>query len=77
MKEFSLTTFTIVDGTSIEEAMATGDQPILLAGRIVPQGTYDFIKDAGEIQTKNLPDKRMIGAVASLKDKKLVEICKI
>jgi len=42
----------------------------------IERETYDIIKGSGEIQTRNLPDKRMIGAVASLKDKKLVEIYK-
>lgn len=40
----------------------------------IEKETYDFIKDSGEVQTRNLPGKRMIGAVASLKDKELVEI---
>ena len=43
---------------------------------LIEKETYDFIKGVGEIQTKNLPDKRMIGAVASLKDKKLLKIYK-
>ena len=42
----------------------------------IERETYDIIKDSGEIQTRNLPSKRMIGAVASLKDKGLVEIHK-
>ena len=42
----------------------------------IERETYDIIKDSREIQTRNLPDKRMIGAVASLKDKGLVEIYK-
>ena len=42
----------------------------------IERETYDIIRDLGEVQTRNLPDKRMIGAVASLKDKKLVEIYK-
>ena len=36
--------------------------------------TYELIKEAGEIQPKNLPDPRMIGAVASLRAKGLVEV---
>ncbi len=35
--------------------------------------TYEIIKEAGEIQPKNLPD-RMVGAVPNLKNKGLVEI---
>lgn len=38
--------------------------------------TYEFIKEAGEIQTKNLPDRRMAGAIATLKNKGLVKIYK-
>ena len=41
---------------------------------IIERETYDIIKDSGEIQTRDLPNKRMIGAVASLKEKGLVEI---
>jgi hypothetical protein len=37
--------------------------------------TYDFIKEAGEIQTNNLP-KRMWGAIPNLKNKGLVEVFK-
>jgi len=43
---------------------------------LIEKETYDFIKGVGEIQTRNLPDKRMIGAVASLKDKELLKIYK-
>ncbi len=42
----------------------------------IERKTYDFIKDAGEIQPKNMPDSRMLGAIASLKNKGLVEIIK-
>lgn len=38
--------------------------------------TYDLIKGAGEIQPKNLPDPRMMGAVVNLKTKGLVEVIK-
>jgi hypothetical protein len=38
--------------------------------------TFHFIKEAGEIQTRNLPDKRMVGAVSNLKNKGLIEIFK-
>lgn len=41
---------------------------------LIEKKTYNFIKDAGEIQTRNISDKRMIGAVANLKNKELVEI---
>jgi hypothetical protein len=42
----------------------------------IEKKTYDFIREAGDIQTRNLPDKRMVGAVASLKNKGVVEIYK-
>ena len=38
--------------------------------------TYEFIKEAGEIQSKNMPDRRMVGAITNLKNKGLVEIYK-
>ena len=38
--------------------------------------TYDFIQEAGEVQAGNMPDSRMMGAIATLKDKGLVEIYK-
>ena len=38
--------------------------------------TYELIKEAGEIQPKNLPNPRMMGAVANLKAKGLVEVFK-
>ncbi|MGC9321925.1 MAG: hypothetical protein ACP5FY_06775 [Kosmotogaceae bacterium] len=38
--------------------------------------TYDIIKEAGEIQPKNLPDPRMMGAVSNLKAKGLVVVFK-
>jgi hypothetical protein len=42
----------------------------------IEKKTYDFIREAGDIQTRNLSDKRMVGAVASLKNKGVVEIYK-
>ena len=42
----------------------------------IERKTYEFIKKAGEIQPKNMPDKRMVGAIANLKKKGLVEIYK-
>ena len=40
------------------------------------QKTYDLIKEMGEIQTTNLPDKRMWGTIPSLKNRGLVEVFK-
>jgi len=42
----------------------------------IERRTYEFIKEAGEIQPKNMPDSRMVGAIATLKNKGLVEIYK-
>jgi hypothetical protein len=41
----------------------------------IQKQTYNFIKNAGEVQTTNLP-KRMWGAVPNLKNKGLVEVFK-
>jgi len=38
--------------------------------------TYDFIKKAGEIQPRNMPESRMIGAISDLKTKGLVVVFK-
>lgn len=37
---------------------------------------YDLIKEVGEIQTTNLPDKRMGGTIPNLKNMGLVEVYK-
>ncbi len=42
----------------------------------IERETLDFIKEAGEIQTRNLPNSRMYGAIPSLKNKGLVEVYK-
>lgn len=44
MHEFSISHAILSDGTFIEETMATGGQPLILTGTLVPQPTYDFIK---------------------------------
>ncbi|MCX6773059.1 MAG: hypothetical protein NTV88_04810 [Candidatus Micrarchaeota archaeon] len=45
MDEYPLLTRPIMtDGTVLEDAMAAGTAPILLTGRLVPQVTYDFVK---------------------------------
>lgn len=38
--------------------------------------TYEFIKEVGPVQTKNMPDRRMVGAITKLKNRGLVEIYK-
>ena len=42
----------------------------------IERKAYEFIKEAGEIQTNNMPDRRMMGAIPNLKNKGLVEIYK-
>jgi len=44
MREYSISRALIVDGSFVEDAMITGDMPILFSGRLVPQSTYDFLK---------------------------------
>jgi len=38
--------------------------------------TYEFVKKVGEIQPKNMPNRRIVGAVINLKNKGLIEIYK-
>jgi hypothetical protein len=42
----------------------------------IEKTTLDFIKEVGEIQIRNLPNKRMVGAISNLKNKGLIEIFK-
>lgn len=42
----------------------------------IQRETYDYIKEVGEIQTTNLPDKRMWGAIPNLVELGLVEVFK-
>ena len=42
----------------------------------IERKTFELIKEVGEIQTKDLPNKQMLGAIATLKNKGLVEIYK-
>jgi hypothetical protein len=35
----------------------------------IEKKTYEFIKKVGEIQPKNMPDRRTVGAVINLKNK--------
>ena len=42
----------------------------------IEKETYDFIKEVGEIQTTNLPDKRMWGTLPNLENLGLIEIFK-
>jgi len=40
----------------------------------IKKKTYETIREIGEIQITNLPDRRMIGAVSNLKAKGMVTI---
>ncbi len=42
----------------------------------IEKKTFEFIKEAGRVQPKNMPSKEMIGAISTLKTKGLVEIYK-
>jgi hypothetical protein len=42
----------------------------------IEKKTYDYIKEVGEIQTTNLPNKRMWGAIPNLQNSGLVEVFK-
>jgi hypothetical protein len=42
----------------------------------IEKETYNFIKEVGEIQTTNLPNKRMWGAIPNLNNMGLVEVYK-
>ncbi len=44
MDEFSLDRPIITDGSMLEDSLSAGELPILLSARLVPQTTYDFIK---------------------------------
>lgn len=40
----------------------------------IEQRTFDYIKKVGEIQTINLPDKRMWGAIPNLSNLGLIDV---
>jgi hypothetical protein len=42
----------------------------------IEKRTLNFIKNVGEIQTNNIPDKHMVGALSKLKNMGLVEVFK-
>jgi hypothetical protein len=44
MNQSGIKNVIITDGTAMEDSLAAGDQPIILIGSLVPQPTYDFIK---------------------------------
>jgi hypothetical protein len=59
MDEFSINRAIMADGTFVEDAMVTGDQPVLLTGRLVPQATYDFMKQ--QVRDGKLGSVMLIG----------------
>jgi len=70
MEEFPSNSVTIVDGTFIEEGMAKGEQPFLLTGSIVPQSTYDFVKEkvsTGELQSAMLIGNELVVPVYDMR----------
>ncbi len=42
----------------------------------IEKRTYEIIKNAGEIEPKSLPERRMMGTIGSLKEKGLIEVIK-
>jgi predicted transcriptional regulator len=42
----------------------------------IEKKTFDYIKEVGEIQTTNLPDRRMWGAIPNLENLGLIEVFK-
>ncbi len=59
MRESGAKQAIMIDGTFIEEAIASGDQPLLLTGTLVPQPTYDFVKQ--QVSGGNLTQIMLIG----------------
>jgi hypothetical protein len=77
MAEYKITRAYIVDGTFIEEGMAVGDLPILLTGRIVPQATYDFVKQSvrdGKLKGLMLAGSGLTFTMYDMRDKVLKEL---
>jgi hypothetical protein len=42
----------------------------------IEKKTFDYIKEVGEIQTTNLPDRRMWGAIPNLENLGSIEVFK-
>ena len=59
MDEFSKNTAIIVDGSSLEESTAQGEQPIILSGTLVPDVTYNYIKN--KLKNDELASVMLIG----------------
>lgn len=76
MTEFNISRLIIVDGTSLEDSMAAGDQPIVLSGPIVPQPTYDFIKESvreGRLQEVMLIGNDLVVPIYDMRQKMINE----
>jgi hypothetical protein len=58
-QEYSTNRALVVDGTFVEDAMTAGDQPIILSGRLVPQVTYDYLKQS--VRDNKLSGVMLIG----------------
>jgi hypothetical protein len=59
MNESGAKTAILSDGSFIEQSMATSGDPIILIGSLVPQPTYNFIRQ--EVQSGNLDQVLLIG----------------
>ncbi len=72
MKEFSLDTLFVLDGTTLEESVAAGEKPILLTGRLVPTATYDFMKSnvrTGDITSVMLVGNKLVVPIYDMREK--------
>lgn len=71
MNEFSLESLIMVDGTTIEETVATGDKPVLLTGRLVPTVTYDFMKSSvrsGDVTSVMLVGNKLVVPIYDMRE---------
>ena len=59
MQQFNISNVIVADGSFIEETMATDKKPIILAGKLIPQPTYDFVKS--QVNGGKLSQVKLIG----------------
>jgi len=59
MQQFNISNVIVADGSFIEETMATDKKPIILAGKLIPQPTYDFVKS--QVNGGKLAQVKLIG----------------
>jgi len=64
MQQFNISNAIMADGSFIEETMATDRKPIILAGRLIPQPTYDFVKS--QVNGGKLAQVKLIGTDLAL-----------